>query len=136
MGERGNIVLLDKNTDNKSGGSFPHPVYFYTHWSGYKLKSTLQAGLVRGKDRWNDPQYLSRVIFCQMIQAQKEDAFTAVTGFGITSRIGDSGYKLLVVQPDTKTVKELDSSDDLSAAVQRQWTYEQFVAVNFKEEED
>ena len=50
MGDRANIEYLENE-------SAP-PIYFYTHWGGYELWKTLQDALIRGKDRWNDSQYL------------------------------------------------------------------------------
>lgn len=40
----------------------------------------MQEALRRGRDRWGDPSYLTRVIFSEMIQ----DEVFEVTGFGIS----------------------------------------------------
>lgn len=122
MGERGNIVIT------KDDNMFPHPVFFYTHWSGYLVKPILQTALRRGQERWDDPQYLARIIFCEMVKGDPQ----GVTGFGITTAIGDSGYPLLCVNMDERTVCELDSRNDLSAKVKKKWTFEQFIAAVFE----
>jgi len=73
MGCRGNIVITQD-----SGKA---PLYFYTHWEGYKIKQVLQDALKRGKGRWGDDPYLARIIFCEMIQ---NDVLNK-TGFGIST---------------------------------------------------
>lgn len=125
MGDQANIVI-EADQD-----MFPHPVFFYTHWSGYKIKPTLQAALVRGKKRWNDSQYLSRVIFCELVGKNDE-----ITGFGITTRIGYSGGKLLCVNMEENKVRERDSSEDITAPVLKEWTFEEFATASFKEDDE
>lgn len=122
MGDRANIVI---EADN---GMFPAPVFFYTHWSGYRIKQDLQSALVKGKERWDDPQYLSRVIFCQMVGTQDE-----ITGYGITTKIGDSGAPLLLVNMEKQEVRELTSSDNIEAATAQKWSFEEFAAHKFEE---
>lgn len=58
MGDRANIVV--KCDDEQ--------VVFYTHWSGYRIANILANALRRGRGRWNDFQYLNRIIFCEMIK--------------------------------------------------------------------
>lgn len=82
MGDRSNIII-------KSGNS---KVYLYTHWGGSELKNVLKKALERGKNRWDDGQYLARIIFCEMIK----DDVMGETGFGISSERGDGGSDILV----------------------------------------
>ena len=70
MGNRGNIIL-DYGKDQTIG--------FYTHWDGGYLKEVIQDALKKGVDRWNDPSYLARIIFSELI---KEDV-DGTTGYGI-----------------------------------------------------
>lgn len=126
MGDRANIVIeSDKDF-------FPHAVFFYTHWRGSDIKTILQSALVRGKDRWNDPQYLSRVIFCELIGKDT----TGITGFGITTKIGDGGGKLLCVNMDGQKVRERDSRNDETAAILTEWSFVDYIAAKFTTEED
>jgi hypothetical protein len=83
MGDRGNIVILDRQNP---------PVALYTHWGGYALKEAAAAGLRRAEDRWTDPAYLARSIFCEMGAASD-----GTTGFGIASALCDNEYPLLVL---------------------------------------
>jgi|SRR5690349_8519713 len=126
MGDRANIVIeADKNM-------FPHPVFFYTHWSGYKIMPTLKAALIRGKERWDDAQYLSRVIFCELVGNDSG----GVTGFGITTKIGDGGGNLLCVNMEEKKVRERSSREDIKAPIIKEWTFDEFIALKFKEQEE
>lgn len=126
MGDRANIVI------EKDNHSFPHPVFFYTHWHGYAIKPTLKAALLRGKERWNDGQYLARIIFCEMVKGKEMET----TGFGITTRIGDGGYLLLCVNMREQKVKERDSSEDENATVLKEWTFDEFISESFEEDEN
>lgn len=126
MGDRANIVI------EKDTGMFPHEVYFYTHWHGRKIKPILKAALIKGVDRWDDPQYLSRVIFCELVSAGKDE----VTGFGITTAIGDGGYKLLCVNMEEKKVRVRDSGKNVRAPVLKEWSFEDYCAVEFTDDDD
>lgn len=88
MGDRANIVVYEPQA-----GADPHEaVFLYTHWSGYELPATLKAGLERGTDRWEDAPYLARILFQEMIGSDRR-----TTGYGISTRMGDNSYPLLVV---------------------------------------
>ena len=92
MGDRANIEIID---DTK------HSVFLYTHGRGYELPEVLQAALIRGKDRWDDTYYLTRIIFCEMVKGKEKD----LTGFGISAQEGDgtSGH-LIQITPDMQTL--------------------------------
>jgi hypothetical protein len=75
-------------------------VYLYTHWTGYKLAETVREALKRGIERWQDGQYLARIIFCEMVKGGEMD----LTGFGISSVIGDNGHPIIVVNVDDQTI--------------------------------
>jgi len=89
MGDRANVVVIDSYPQDA------HPkeaVFLYTHWAGYELPETLRSALLYGKSRWDDAPYLSRIIFQEMIGTSKSQ-----TGYGISSRLTDNEYDLLVV---------------------------------------
>jgi hypothetical protein len=54
-------------------------VYLYTHWGAEDLEDVLREALGRGRSRWDDPPYLARIIFSEMI---RDDLFET-TGYGI-----------------------------------------------------
>lgn len=89
MGDRANVVIYEPQE-----GADPHEaVFLYGHWSGSELPQDLKRALVRGVERWTDPQYFARIVFQQMIGNDK-----GITGFGITTRLGDNEYPLLVCE--------------------------------------
>ena len=85
MGDRAHIKVQQGYGD----------VYLYTHWGGYKIKEDIATGLRRGRDRWNDPEYLARILF----DAMKGDDVTGDTGFGISAAEPD-GSPWAVNVPD------------------------------------
>lgn len=89
MGDRGNIIVKSDNSK----------VYLYTHWTGSDLPDVIKSGLKRGTDRWDDGQYLARILFCEMIGNDTK----GTSGFGISSEIGDGGTDILV-DVDKQTV--------------------------------
>jgi hypothetical protein len=61
-------------------------VWFYTHWGATELVETVQEALRRGKLRWDDEEYLARIIFNQMTGPD----WKSTTGYGIgLSKHGD-----------------------------------------------
>jgi len=77
-------------------------VYLYQHMDGYNLAQEVQIALSK-KDRWDDPEYLARIIFCTMLK--ENEAFERTTGYGIgTEQHGDIEY-LITVDTTDQTVK-------------------------------
>jgi hypothetical protein len=103
MGDRAQIKIEDSG------------VFLYTHWNGTKLKSTLKQALARGQNRWRDSEYLTRIIFCEMLMNNGNIVATVAetTGYGIsTSKHGDIEHNLLVVSCENQTVTELDPDNN------------------------
>ena len=96
MGDRANIFMKEGTTDEGED----YGVYLYTHWGGSELPDVLKAALVRGRDRWNDLQYLSRIIFCEMVKGEEMCA----TGFGISVKCGDGNNNIIVVDAGSMEV--------------------------------
>jgi hypothetical protein len=90
MGDRAQVKVVTNYGD----------VYLYTHWYGHKLKKTVAKALDRGRDRWNDPEYLTRIIFSEMIKGHEKEN----TGFGIGVKQHSDIRKLVTVIPKMKTV--------------------------------
>ena len=90
MGDRANVQIVQQ------GGGV---VNFYTHWSGYRLPEIVRLALAH-KQRWDDGDYLGRIVFCEMLKAQGKDALDETTGFGIGNSMGDNdGYPVIVLDP-------------------------------------
>ncbi len=110
MGDRANIVMkFDR------GGE----VWLYTHWCGTELEETLRKALDRGRSRWDDPSYLTRIIFCEMIKLDGNDALDGLTGFGIATSEQDQNHPHIYVNTEAKTVtidgKELPFNEFVTA---------------------
>ena len=73
MGDRGIIVVDDGCSDYQVG--------LYSHWFGNDLLRILREALSKGQSQWDDPPYLARVIFCEMILTDNTN--DGLTGFGI-----------------------------------------------------
>ena len=94
MGDRANIVL-------KSDGE---QVCLYSHWTGSNIPKTLRAALRRGGDRLTDAQYLSRIVFCEMLKGDRE-GLDGLTGFGITQKPWDGADRVVTVDVEAQTVE-------------------------------
>ncbi len=90
MGDRANVAVK----------SCEDIVYLYTHWNGSELPELLQEALRRGISRWDDPAYLARVIFCEMVKGEEN----GVTGYGISASVQDGEDRVIVVDTDAQTV--------------------------------
>lgn len=94
-------------------------VTLYQHWDGDTLEATVREALKR-KERWNDKEYLARIIFCEMVKENLMDS----TGFGIgvTPVHGDIEY-LIKVDVDHQNVTVCD----LNTGVNKGYTFETFI---------
>lgn len=80
-------------------------VYLYTHWHGTELKQAVHKALAR-KQRWEDAEYLTRIIFCEMLALDGEDALTEATGFGISAFLHDDNeHPLIEIDCDEGTIR-------------------------------
>jgi len=116
MGDRTNIVVTDGPD---------HRVYLYGHWSGGKYILNGAAALKKAiaDRRETDPQYLARIVFDEMVGNHRG----GTTGFGITARIHDNEYPVLVLG-DNATVW-FESEDDLGGKpVAGPWPAAEFIA--------
>jgi hypothetical protein len=108
MGDRANIMLvMPKSYGPKAtnGG-----VYLYTHWAGHDFPEMLRKALDFGRGRWNDDQYLARIIMSQVF----EDIHDDTTGGGIGLTIGDNepNRPVLVVNLINNTVSFAAEGDE------------------------
>lgn len=80
----------------------PIGVYLYSHWAGESVQGVVSDALRRGKGRWTDPEYLARIIFCEMV---KKD-IDGETGYGIgTEEHGDLNAPTVTVDCDAQEVR-------------------------------
>lgn len=103
MGDRANVVIRDTWPD----ASPKEGVFLYTHWAGTELPEILRKALDNGRDRWDDSQYLARIVFREMIRGVEDES----TGYGISTRLCDNEHPLLVLDCNAQTVTLLAESD-------------------------
>src|SRR5512136_274571 len=91
MGDRGQVYIKDEKT------------YLYTHWSATELPEMVERAIAK-KWRWNDPEYLARIIFDEMTDGCHGEE----TGYGIgRSKHGDIWMLVTVdCKKQTMTVEE------------------------------
>lgn len=111
MGDRGQILIKDIG------------VYLYTHWSGCALKALLQDALAK-RWRWNDEEYLARIIFDVMSDGSHGEE----TGFGIgTTEHNDLNNPLLVVDCKKQVVSEIGEE-----GINKSWSFEEFLKLKIE----
>jgi len=121
MGDRGSIFFVDR----LEGGAL-EGIYMYTHWSGSTLPLIVRDALERGRGRWGDPQYLARVVFCELVK----DSVLDETGYGLSTRLGDNEHVIVRVDDLTSRVsfhepgKERQPRDPGLAS----WSFEEYLA--------
>ncbi len=92
MGDRGNIVLQD-NEDRQ--------IFIYSHWTGSRMVEDLRKTLRRARDRWDDPQYLGRIVFDGILGKASRDG---LTGYGLSTAVGDGEIEATVFVDQQKVV--------------------------------
>jgi hypothetical protein len=103
MGDRANVLVRDNYYTNG--------VYLYTHWGGYNLPKVLQNALKK-EWRWDDASYLARIIFDEMTDGEHGKE----TGYGISSRVGDGGDRILIVDTGMQRIFFAD----------KEWSFTQY----------
>lgn len=109
MGDRANIKFVEVE-----GGE----IFFYTHWSGYRLPEILAEALKRGQGRWNDESYLARIIFSEMIK----DEVLETTGAGISTYRTDYEYDDLIVDVANQRIEGRVGSWPFAEYVTKDWS--------------
>ena len=100
MGDRGNIYVQMSENNGDDG------VYLYTHWGGSCVKDIVYNALQR-RQRWDDPAYLTRILFCEMLRMgglNAEETMNGETGFGISTYVCDNSHDIMFVNPFKQTV--------------------------------
>ncbi len=127
MGDRGNIAVV-QSKDNKE------QVWFYGHWSGHRMPAVLQHAIREGKDRWNDPSYFARIVFCRLIAP--DDRFYQTTSYGISTRLGDNEHLIMVADCAKQVVYVLQEEQLDNGRVPSKmpipdsiWTFEEYSAL-------
>lgn len=105
MGDRANIIVQQEDNGR---------IYLYTHWLGYRIREILAAALHRGRDRWDDAPYLTRIIFSEMLDGSE---LKSNTGFGISTTHCEPGNDLWV-----------DTNNQTVTYNNHEYSYDEFIA--------
>lgn len=103
MGDRANIYLEIPGKDGTPGG-----IYLYTHYYGSKWPDELRKALEFGRGRWEDDQYLARIITSRVFMGLIDEE----TGGGVSLRIGDNEYQIIVCDLINQQVSFADESEE------------------------
>lgn len=94
MGSRAQVKIL---MDDSS-------IYLYTHWGAEEIEATVKKAIAK-KWRWDDPEYLARIIYDEMLDGETGNE----TGFGIgVSEHGDI-EKLIIVDSSEQKITVRDT---------------------------
>lgn len=109
MGDRASVVIQEDPS---------HEVFLYTHWTGSSLPACVQQALAR-KQRWEDPSYLARIVFCTMIKGHESEE----TGYGISATLTGGSYPLIVLDMPKQQVRFED--EDTRRVIGKTYTFSQ-----------
>lgn len=124
MGDRGNLAVLQEGGKDQ--------VWLYTHWCGASLPGLLQDGLTAGRARWEDEPYLTKMLFGFIVEPSE---WQQETGFGVSCRLQDHEWPVLVVDIANQRVFTIEVGDLESFKVplnynpkpSESWTFEEYV---------
>lgn len=108
MGARGEVCFTN---------SYEKDLFLYTHWGAETLVEDVANALLRGRDRWDDPPYLARIVFCEMLHGDTD----STSGFGIAVDPTDSGLSI-DIYTEKKLVKVWQIGDDTT-----EYTFKEFI---------
>lgn len=99
MGDRGQVYVHE--------GDEPG-VYLYTHWGASHLTNTVKGALAKHW-RWEDGEYLARIIFEEMIAGSEHTE----TGYGIGTQLHGDVWKVVDVDCATQHVKVMHGNEEI-----------------------
>lgn len=116
MGCRGQILIEDTG------------VFLYTHWGANRMVDDLKKALSLHK-RWDDDEYLARIIFCQLVK----DDIDGTISYGIgTSQHGDI-EKLISINCQEETI---EVNDLYMGTITKFSSFEDFISFKETEKDD
>lgn len=94
-------MLENKNAQVEIIDEYGGTIYLYTHEGAHSLLKDIYEVMLK-KKRWDDPGYLSRMIFCNMLPIEKWDDDK---GFGIGNRLYEDIVLLATLNMKKGTIK-------------------------------
>jgi hypothetical protein len=121
MGDRANCIVRQYGSEDDEGEGEPQEIYLYTHDLGSLLPRLVQSAL-RRQQYWDDPSYLTRIIFCTMLNSDSPNSLNSALGFGIGLRPGDNSHDYVVVDVPAQEVR----LENESRVPKMRWSFEEF----------
>jgi hypothetical protein len=94
MGDRGQVYVKDSG------------VYLYTHWSATELVDVVKRAIAK-RWRWNDDEYLTRIIFEEMTKGERDTE----TGYGIGTGKHSDVWRFITVDCSKQLVTVEDEGE-------------------------
>lgn len=95
MSNRGQIVIEDVG------------VHLYTHRDAHKLEESAASALKRGQDRWEQPDYMARIVLDDL-----KNSDTGTTGYGLSATNYPNTYRTLRLNFHNQRVRLESIYDD------------------------
>lgn len=101
-------------------GGYNHDIWLYAHWMGNDLIDTVRTAITK-KWRWNDAEYLTRIIFNEMTRGSE---FQEIS-FGIGNYQHGDVYRVVEVDVSNQQVRLRlgDSEREIESAKQHNFHY-------------
>lgn len=112
MGSRAQVKIVNGNDP---------ALYLYSHWQADALPELVKSALAR-KLRWDDPEYLARIIFDEMTKGRQGEE----TGYGISTVQNVDILFLVVVDVGRQTV-HIDRSVWAGGKIEPLETFEKYI---------
>ena len=94
MGDRGQVHIKDEG------------VWLYTHWEATELLDNVKRALSK-RWRWNDPEYLARIIFDEMVGGYHGEE----TGFGISTSEHSDVWIIITINCEEELISVKDNGE-------------------------
>lgn len=121
MGDRANVYIADQFTP-ASG------VYLYVHWEGAELPLLVQTAL-RRKIRWDDAQYLARIIFDELVKPPRGRE----TGVGLSASLCDNDRPSIIrLDCQQQRISFVPRGDEHEPTTEG-WTFEEYTGLRDRE---
>ena len=108
MGDRGQVLIDDTG------------VYLYTHWGASDLEAAVREAIGK-KQRWDQPEYLARIIFDCMVERSGGEE----TGFGVGRKDASDAWLLVKIQCFARRVVVIDRAP--GSVTKTEYTFDEFI---------
>ena len=101
------------------------PVFLYTHYGSGDILKSAQDGMITGKPRWKDTEYLTRILF-DSLKAPEWD--NPVTGYGIGVEMHGDIDCYVSIDCETRMVSYHKYQNETP---EKEWSFDDFITEDF-----